>query len=204
MDTTITNMTRMTNHEVSSLPLFLSGRRRTTLFPMKLLLLSGLLYLTGVSIVLYYKPQLMFTTEGEWKEFGLGRNPAQYTWLPFWLFTLLWAMLSYLIVLTLLSPSPSLASSSLASSSLAPSSLAPSFFSDAPEVPLSMEELGPENISTKSLPSSLKKRPTTTGEMKKGYYILDANETARRGIPKYIYLGPEAPQLAFQSQTVDA
>lgn len=161
---------------------------------MKLLLLSGLLYLTGVSIVLYYKPQLMFTTEGEWKEFGLGRNPAQYTWLPFWLFTLLWAMLSYLIVLTLLSPSPSLASSSLA----------PSFFSDAPEVPLSMEELGPENISTKSLPSSLKKRPTTTGEMKKGYYILDANETARRGIPKYIYLGPEAPQLAFQSQTVDA
>ena len=169
---------------------------------MKLLLLSGLLYLTGVSIVLYYKPQLMFTTEGEWKEFGLGRNPAQYTWLPFWLFTLLWAMLSYLIVLTLLSPSPSsLAPSSLASSSFAPSS---SFFSDAPEVPLSMEELGPENISTKSLPSSLKKRPSSVGEMKKGYYILDANETARRGIPKYIYLGPEAPQLAFQSQAPDA
>lgn len=165
---------------------------------MKLLLLSGLLYLTGVSIVLYYKPQLMFTTEGEWKEFGLGRNPAQYTWLPFWLFTILWAMLSYLIILTLLSPSPS--------SSLAPSSLASSsFFSDVPEVPpLSMEELGPENISTKSLPSSLKKRPSTVGEMKKGYYILDANETARRGIPKYIYLGPEAPQLAFQSQALDA
>ena len=166
---------------------------------MKLLLLSGLLYLMGVSIVLYYKPQLMFTTEGEWKEFGLGRNPAQYTWLPFWLFTLLWAMLSYLIVLTLLSPSPSLTPSSLASSSFAPS-----FFSDTPEVPLSMEELGPENISTKSIPSSLKKRPSTVGEMKKGYYILDANETARRGIPKYIYLGPEAPQLAFQSQAPDA
>ena len=195
----MTSMARMTNHEVSSFPLFLSGRRRTTPFPMKLLLLSGLLYLMGVSIVLYYKPQLMFTTEGEWKEFGLGRNPAQYTWLPFWLFTLLWAMLSYLIVLTLLSPSPSLAPSSLASSSFAPS-----FFSDAPEVPLSMEELGPENISTKSLPSSLKKRPSTVGEMKKGYYILDANETARRGIPKYIYLGPEAPQLAFQSQAPDA
>ena len=201
MDTIMTNMERMTNHEVSSLPLFLLGRRRTTLFPMKLLLLSGLLYLTGVSIVLYYKPQLMFTTEGEWKEFGLGRNPAQYTWLPFWLFTILWAMLSYLIVLTLLSPSPS---PSLAPSSLASSSFAPSFFSDAPDVPLSMEELGPENISTKSLPSSLKKRPSTVGEMKKGYYILDANETARRGIPKYIYLGPEAPQLAFQSQAPDA
>ena len=151
---------------------------------MKLLLLSGLLYLTGVSIVLYFKPQLMFTTEGEWKEFGLGRNPAQYTWLPFWLFTLLWAMLSYLIVLTLSSP-------------LSPSS--PVLFSNESELPLSLEELGPENISTKSLSSSLKKRPSTTAEMKKGYYILDANETARRGIPKYIYLGPEAPQLAFQS-----
>jgi hypothetical protein len=147
---------------------------------MKLLLLSGLLYLTGVSIVLYFKPEVMFTTEGEWKEFGLGRNPAQYTWLPFWLFTILWAILSYLIVLTLATPSLSLPSSSLVSAGT--------------------EELEPENISTKSLAPSMKKRPANVEEMKKGYYILDANETARRGIPKYIYLGPQAPQLVFRDQ----
>jgi hypothetical protein len=155
---------------------------------MKLLLLSGLLYLTGVSVVLYLKPEVMFTTEGEWKEFGLGRNPAQYTWLPFWLFTILWAILSYLIVLTLVGsplPSPSL-----------PSSTA-SLFSEG-EVPVSSEELEPENISTKSLASSIKKRPANAGELKKGYYILDVMESSRKGIPKYIYLGPEAPQMVFR------
>ena len=152
---------------------------------MKLLLLSGLLYLTGVSVVLYFRPEIMFTTEGEWKEFGLGRNPAQYTWLPFWLFTLLWAILSYLIVMTLVGPSADAIFSVSAS--------------DA-ELPLGTDELEPENISTKSLTPSIKKRPANAGEMKKGYYILDANETARRGIPKYIYLGPEAPQMVFRDQ----
>jgi hypothetical protein len=139
--------------------------------------------------VLYFKPEIMFTTEGEWKEFGLGRNPAQYTWLPFWLFTILWAILSYLIVLTLSSPT----GHNLSSSST-------SLFSSSPELSVGTDELEPENISTKSLTPSLKKRPANMGEMKKGYYILDANETARRGIPKYIYLGPESPQLVFRSQ----
>ncbi len=151
---------------------------------MKLLLLSGLLYLAGVSVVLYFKPEIMFTREGEWKEFGLGRNPAQYTWLPFWLFTILWAILSYLIVLTLSSPPTALNFSEGSSS----------------ELSLVEEELEPENISTKSLVPSMKKRPANVGEMKKGYYILDANETARRGIPKYIYLGPESPHVVFRSQ----
>ena len=55
---------------------------------MTLLIYSGLLYLTGVSIILYLKPELMFNKEGEWKEFGLGLNQEQYTWMPFWLFTI--------------------------------------------------------------------------------------------------------------------
>ena len=42
-----------------------------------------------------------------------------------------------------------------------------------------------------------RKRPSTMGDMKKGYYILDANETMKKGIPKYIYLGPEAPNLVY-------
>jgi hypothetical protein len=75
-----------------------------------------------------------------------------------------------------------------------------SLFSSSPELSVGTDELEPENISTKSLTPSLKKRPANMGEMKKGYYILDANETARRGIPKYIYLGPESPQLVFRSQ----
>jgi hypothetical protein len=150
---------------------------------MKRLLFSGLLYLAGVSVVLYFKPELMFNAEGEWKEFGLGRNRDRYTWLPFWLFTILWAIMSYLIVLTLSAPADNL-----------------SVLPMEAEAEADGDALEPENVSLKSLSSSLKKKPANVGEMKKGYYILDANETARRGIPKYIYLGPEAPNLVFRSE----
>lgn len=155
---------------------------------MKRLLYSGLLYLAGVSLILYLKPELMFNKDGEWKEFGLGRNPEQYTWLPFWLFTILWAIMSYLIILSLTSPS------SQSSSSI---------FNHVTELPVANEELEPENVSIKSLSSSIKRKPSNTGEMKKGYYILDVNETAKRGIPKYIYLGPEAPNLVFRNEATD-
>ena len=152
------------------------------------LLYSGLLYLVGVSVVLYFKPDIMFNRNGEWKEFGLGRNPEQYTWLPFWLFTILWAIMSYLIIMIIFSPSPSFYPSDV------------SIFTEKTELSVPMEELEPENVSTKALSSSIKKPPVNTGDMKKGYYILDANETAKRGIPKYIYLGPEAPNLVFRNE----
>ena len=152
---------------------------------MKRLLYSGLLYLLGVSVVLYFKPDIMFNQDGEWKEFGLGRNPEQYTWLPFWLFTVLWAIISYLIVL-ILSSAPSVPSVPSASSDM-------SLFSDT-------GELEPENVSIKPLASTIKRAPSNTGEMKKGYYMLDANETAKRGIPKYIYLGPDAPNFVHHDE----
>lgn len=156
---------------------------------MKRLIYSGLLYLAGVSTVLYMKPELMFNKEGEWKEFGLGRNQERYTWMPFWLFTILWAMLSYLIVLRL--------TSSSAHSSNRSFSIDLSESLDHSDISVSNESIEPDNVSTKALSSSVKKRPTHVNEMKKGYYILDANETAKKGIPKYIYLGPEAPNLLF-------
>ena len=46
----------------------------------------------------------MFREDGRWKEFGIGRDPANFTHLPFWLFTIVWAMISYLIVLFVENP----------------------------------------------------------------------------------------------------
>ncbi len=158
---------------------------------MRRLIYSGLLYLAGVSTVLYFKPDLMFNKDGEWKEFGLGRNQERYTWMPFWLFTILWAMLSYLIVL-------SLTSNSTRHTSL---SMDLSDSSESEDIVVTNEAIQPENVSTKALSSSIKKRPNHVNEMKKGYYILDMNETAKKGIPKYIYLGPEAPNVLFHDQT---
>jgi hypothetical protein len=41
-------------------------------------------------------------------------------------------------------------------------------------------------------------------DMKKGYYILNTEETMKKGIPKYIYLGPEAPNMVFHQPSLDA
>lgn len=68
---------------------------------MRLLIFSGILYLIGVAAILSLRPSLMFTPEGIWKEFGLGRNPETHTWLPFWLFCIVWAVCSYLIMVIL-------------------------------------------------------------------------------------------------------
>lgn len=62
---------------------------------MRRLIIAGLLYLTGVAVVLLLKPQLMFREDGRWKEFGIGRDPANFTHIPFWLFTIVWAVLAY-------------------------------------------------------------------------------------------------------------
>ncbi len=64
---------------------------------MRLLIFSGILYLAGVALVLMFRPALMFTEDGIWKEFGIGKSPSTHTWLPFWLFCILWSILSYII-----------------------------------------------------------------------------------------------------------
>lgn len=69
---------------------------------MRELLIAGILYLTGVGVLLLMKPQLIFTERGAWKEFGIGRNPESYTWMPFWLFCIFWALISYSLVFVII------------------------------------------------------------------------------------------------------
>ena len=152
---------------------------------MSLLIYSGFLYLLGISVVLILKPELMFAKDGTWKEFGLGRNKTKHTWLPFWLFAISWAIISYVIVLVIAS------TTGLGG------------VSNNIDVPVQNDSLEPENVSIKSmtpvLSNGLKKKPNTANDMKPGYYILDANETIKRGVPKYIFLGPEAPNLVYHN-----
>lgn len=154
---------------------------------MTLLIYAGLLYLFGISIILYFKPELMFTKEGNWKEFGLGRPTEFYTWMPFWLFAVGWSIISYAIVLVIASYT-GLGGVSMKT-----------------DVPVPIETIEPENVSTKSLTSSfsIKKKPANAMEMKPGYYILDVNETIKKGIPKYTYLGPESPNIVYHNQAGD-
>jgi len=65
---------------------------------MRRLIVAGLLYLTGIAVILLIKPQYMFQEDGRWKEFGIGRDPKRFTHIPFWLFAILWAIMSYMII----------------------------------------------------------------------------------------------------------
>jgi len=153
---------------------------------MTLLIYAGLLYLIGISVVLILKPELMFAKDGSWKEFGLGRSKHKHTWMPFWLFAISWAILSYIIVLVIASATGI------------------GGVSNNIDVPVQNNSIEPENVSMKAMSPVLsdnmsRKRPTSSNDMKPGYYILDVNETVKRGVPKYIYLGPEAPNLVYNT-----
>lgn len=153
---------------------------------MSLLIYSGLLYLFGISLILFFKPDLMFSKDGNWKEFGLGRNKLKYTWMPFWLFAILWSILSYLIMLMIASMTGM------------------GGVSNNTDLVVTNNSLIPQNVSMKPmLPVLGKTKPSTIEEMKRGYYILDVNETMKKGIPKYIFLGPEAPNLVYHNMTAN-
>jgi hypothetical protein len=138
---------------------------------MSLLIYSGLLYLIGVSVVLAIKPLLMFSKEGNWKEFGIGRPRERYTWMPFWLFAILWAIISYMIILVVVGNNST------------------PHMDTTIELNDIMEENGKINYSKKSVNS----------KMKKGYYILNTNN-GMKGSPQLIYIGPKAPDLHYQDE----
>ena len=64
---------------------------------MSVLYLALAIYIVGVAIVLFIRPSLMFHPDnGTWKEFGLDTTHRN-TVFPFWMFTIVWAFLSYAI-----------------------------------------------------------------------------------------------------------
>lgn len=159
---------------------------------MERLLAAGLLYLIVVAIVLAIKPSMMFTAEGAWKEFGIGRNPATHTWMPFWLFATLWALVSYiLVVLTFAvmdwgsAPVGKVAS---ASANTAP----PVNIVNASNLDEEQVEDIIESIAKSTRKSRLKGKPM---ELPDGYYVLNTDATeAAGGVPKYVYIGKGLPE----------
>ena len=135
---------------------------------MKELVFGGLLYLTGVMTVLAIQPKLMFTESGGWKEFGIGRDPHTHTWMPFWLFCIFWAILSYTIIQVFMH-------------------FVNSSETDTEET--SLLEEAPRN--RRGLRASLNVPPAGFGNMKKGTYVLNKNATRRKGVPQYVYYGEE-------------
>lgn len=125
---------------------------------MKVLLLSCLFYLIGITIILYIKPNLMFQENGNWKEFGVNQD-SKHTWFPFWLFCISWAFVSY----------------GLSSFTY-----------------YMLDSKTKETITDIESTNKVSKKNSKNG-MKSGYYVLDKEAYEDNGIPKYIFLGSEAP-----------
>jgi hypothetical protein len=143
---------------------------------MSLLIYSGLLYLIGVSVVLALKPALMFSADGNWKEFGIGRARERYTWMPFWLFAIIWAIISYTIVLVIVgNQQENTTNTNMFNRRLPPTSL---------KEGMNYEVMDGEDMEPAAKP------------FRKGYYIMNVN-TKNGGTPQYIYLGPRAPNLHY-------
>jgi hypothetical protein len=143
---------------------------------MSLLIYSGLLYLIGVSVVLALKPALMFSADGNWKEFGIGRARERYTWMPFWLFAIIWAIISYTIVLVIVgNRQENTTNTNLFNRRSPPTSL---------KEGMNYEVMDGEDMEPAAKP------------FRKGYYIMNVN-TKNGGTPQYIYLGPRAPNLHY-------
>jgi hypothetical protein len=148
---------------------------------MKELLFGGLLYLAGTVIILMIKPRLMFTEEGNWKEFGIGRNPRTHTWMPFWLFCILWALLSYALISVFIR------------------AIGANEFNNS----LTNEEINmlePKRnrglrASMTVPPANNNKRRSAFGDFEPGYYVLNQAATRRRGLPQYKYYGPEMMEM---------
>ena len=140
-------------------------------------IVAGALYLVGVAVVLVIKPSIMFTPDGNWKEFGIGQSEARYTTFPFWLFCLLWAVLSYVIVLLTL----------------------PLIIDTNPVDTDSHEEAvysrnnkklrNKKMVEESDLLFDDEVEPVKT--LPKGYYVLNKKASRLAGTPKYVFIAEE-------------
>jgi hypothetical protein len=145
---------------------------------MRRLIVAGLVYLTGIAVILVIKPQYMFREDGRWKEFGIGRDPANFTHVPFWLFAIIWAIVSYATI--------SILEDTLYGHTY-PSSqpCAPCEAANPTVAPLNNQRNSRNSRNTKA----------TQNELVPGYYMLNEGATGRNGVPRYVYLGPEEPEF---------
>ena len=144
------------------------------------------LYIVGVGLILYIRPQSMFHAEtGTWKEFGMGRS-AHYSLFPFWMFTIVWAFLSYALA-TL---------GTVAFGNFALQTLVLESSGEEVAAPI------PKNLATPITKVKVPKLPLAAATAAAadaaaagatpGYYIL---ETPKAGPPKYVYFGLSPPSL---------
>jgi hypothetical protein len=123
---------------------------------------AGVLYIAGVATILLLRPSLMFSPDGSWKEFGIGKDTEHFSPFPFWMFCIVWALVSYGIVLAILRAGGG---------------------ADA-VVPVTRRNTNQQPPFTQDQDDG------APFELPEGYYML--NRKTKNGIPKYVFIGKDA------------
>lgn len=144
---------------------------------MRVLLYSAVLYLLGITIVLYIRPQLMFHRDGRWKEFGV--NGIDTTYFPFWLFCIIWAVVAYALVRAFYSDSEPAQQGNI------------HMVSDLANMPAKKPVAEP--IEPLPVPPPPPPPKPSSNQGKPGYYKLDEAILKEKGTPLYVYVGEEKP-----------
>jgi hypothetical protein len=118
----------------------------------------------------------MFNENGTWKEFGYNRG-SRHTIFPFWLFSVVWALVAYALASFLVASV--FTGAAVAAMPSMPSYQSPSE-SEGDSAFESESDLEPP-------PQQVSKKPRA------GYYVLNA-DTRKNGIRKYVYYGSEPPK----------
>ena len=190
---------------------------------MEVLWLAIFIYSLGLGAVLHFKPELMFTKAGNWKEFGYQRG-ERYTIFPVWLFAIVWALVSYVLATSTIWCWPVLGVVSTtnwvevgeeedenenASNEVKRDR---EMKREMKRVEREMErvemERGKMEESEREMgevvevereevererKSDRKTLRSTKTKAKQGYYVLDNNSNSSTGLRKYIYYGPAPP-----------
>ena len=147
---------------------------------MHVLFLALTIYLVGTTIVLYLRPSIMFHPGGTWKEFSLNPGP-NHTNMPFWLFSILWAFLSYLIASFIQRMMVTIPTEGEATD-FEPIEL-PEPVAELPETDVGEGPTLPEPVS----------KNMGLNKTRNGYYVLNTQKYSRNQVPMYVYYGDSPP-----------
>ncbi len=159
---------------------------------MENLWLAILFYSVGLAIVLHLRPALMFNENGSWKEFGYKRD-SRHTMLPFWLFAIVWAVLSYAIATAIAWSYNANAAAAMTGTAAAYYNSNMGSWSSGPEED---EDEGDEEMMRPVSEVPVKRgrgRPRKTeAQPRTGYYVLEP-AGPEGGLRRYVYYGSTPP-----------
>lgn len=145
------------------------------------------IYLIGVGLVLYLRPTLMFGPGGVWREFGLS-NDENCTMFPFWLFSIVWAVMSYAIASMIMIVVAGLA---VENEFNGLEIISENDSTPIQPVSTSNNYIQPKNTSTNT---------NINNNSKAGYYVLNSSKNE----PSYVYIGKEPPSEDLVNAIVNA